>query len=170
MIVSPIAAGRAAVRARPAILGVARRPPPPAAAAAGPGQHRHRAASLKAALTGEPDRLDPAISSIYTGAQVYDNIFSKLIDLNTAGEFVPRLATAWTQTDRTTWTFDLVDNAYFHNGEPFTSADVKYTFERILDPATASSLRSAVLRDRLDRDADADAGRLQAQDARSGRS
>ncbi len=94
---------------------------------------------LKAALTGEPDSLDPAVSSVYTGAQVYDNIFSKLLTLNTAGEFVPRLATAWTQTDPQTWTFDLVDNAYFHNGEPFTSADVKYTFERILDPATASA-------------------------------
>ena len=30
---------------------------------------------LKAALTGEPDSLDPSVSQIYTGAQVYDNIF-----------------------------------------------------------------------------------------------
>ena len=34
--------------------------------------------------------------------------------------------------------FDLVDNATFHNGEKFTAADVKYTFERILDKATGS--------------------------------
>ena len=40
------------------------------------------AARCKAALTGEPDTLDPATSTIYTGAQVYDNIFSKLIDLD----------------------------------------------------------------------------------------
>jgi peptide/nickel transport system substrate-binding protein len=109
-----------------------------AASAAVPGTPQ-AGGVLKAALTGEPDSLDPAVSSVYTGAQVYDNIFSKLLTLNTAGEFVPRLATAWTQTDPQTWTFDLVDNAFFHNGEPFTSADVKYTFERILDPATASS-------------------------------
>jgi peptide/nickel transport system substrate-binding protein len=30
--------------------------------------------ALRAALTGEPDTLDPATSSIYTGAQVYENI------------------------------------------------------------------------------------------------
>jgi peptide/nickel transport system substrate-binding protein len=95
--------------------------------------------SLKAALTGEPDTLDPATSTIYTGAQVYDNIFSKLIDIDENNEYVGILATKWTQNDDTTWTFDLVDNATFHNGEKFTSADVKYTFERILDPATASS-------------------------------
>jgi peptide/nickel transport system substrate-binding protein len=94
---------------------------------------------LKAALTGEPDTLDPATSTIYTGAQVYDNIFSKLVDIDVDGEFYGVLATDWEQTDETTWTFDLVDNATFHNGEKFTAADVKYTFERILDPETASS-------------------------------
>ena len=42
-----------------------------------------RGGVLQAALTGEPDSLDPAKSQIYTGAQVYDNIFSKLIDIDT---------------------------------------------------------------------------------------
>ena len=93
---------------------------------------------LKAALTGEPDTLDPATSTIYTGAHVYDNIFSKLIDLDENNEFYGVLATKWQQTSPTTWVFDLADGVTFHNGEPFTSADVKYTFERILDPKTAS--------------------------------
>ena len=95
--------------------------------------------TLKAALTGEPDTLDPATSTIYTGAQVYDNIFSKLIDIDTDGSFVGILATDWTAVDEKTWMFNLVDNATFHNGEAFTADDVKYTFERILDPKTASS-------------------------------
>jgi len=93
---------------------------------------------LRAALTGEPDTLDPATSTIYTGAQVYDNIFSKLIDIDERNQFYGVLATAWKQTSPTTWVFDLRDGVTFHNGEPFTSADVVYTFERILDPATAS--------------------------------
>lgn len=104
----------------------------PAAPAIVPG------GTLKAALTGEPDTLDPATSTIYTGAQVYDNIFSKLIDLDETNQFYGVLATKWEQTSPTTWVFDLRDGVTFHNGEPFTSADVKYTFERILDPATAS--------------------------------
>jgi peptide/nickel transport system substrate-binding protein len=94
--------------------------------------------TLKAALTGEPDTLDPATSTIYTGAQVYDNIFSKLVDIDENNEFYGVLATDWEQVDDTTWVFNLVDNATFHNGEPFTPDDVVYTFERILDPATAS--------------------------------
>ena len=94
---------------------------------------------LQAALTGEPDILDPATSTIYTGAQVYENVFSKLVDIDASGKFVPDLATSWRQNDATTWTFKLVTNATFHNGEKFTSAAVKYTFERILDPKTASA-------------------------------
>ena len=94
---------------------------------------------LRAALTGEPDVLDPATSSIYTGAQVYENIFSKLVDFDENGEIVGDLATEWEATDDTTWTFTLVDNATFSNGEKLTSADVVYTFERILDPETASA-------------------------------
>jgi peptide/nickel transport system substrate-binding protein len=95
--------------------------------------------TLQAALTGEPDTLDPATSTIYTGAQVYDNLFNKLIDIDPAGEFYGQLATKWEAPDDKTWTFDLVDNATFHNGEKFTADDVKYTFDRILNPKTASS-------------------------------
>jgi peptide/nickel transport system substrate-binding protein len=94
--------------------------------------------TLKAALTGEPDSLDPAKSQIYTAAQVYDNVFSKLVDLDEHGQVYGVLATKWTQADPKTWTFDLHSGVKFHNGEPFSANDVKYTFERILDPKTAS--------------------------------
>lgn len=94
--------------------------------------------TLVGALTGEPDTLDPATSAIYTGAQVYDNIFSKLVDIDTDGSFYGVLATKWTAADPTTWVFDLVTNAKFHNGELLTPDDVVFTFQRILDPATAS--------------------------------
>ena len=97
---------------------------------------------LHAALTGEPDTLDPATSSIYTGAQVYDNIFSKLVDIDPDGKFYGVLAKSWEQQDDKTWTFDLLDGVTFHNGEAFTGDDVKYTFERLLDPKTASAYAS----------------------------
>jgi len=105
--------------------------------------------TLHAALTGEPDSLDPAVSAIYTGAQVYDNIFSKLVDIDPDGKFFGVLAKKWTQQDDKTWVFDLIDGATFHNGEKFTGNDVAYTFTRILDPKTASAYAS--LYDTIDR-------------------
>ena len=71
------------------------RPPPPGG-------------TLKAALTGEPDMLDPTRSQIYTGAQVYDNIFSKLIDIDEHQKFYGVLAKSWKQVNPKTWVFDLV--------------------------------------------------------------
>jgi peptide/nickel transport system substrate-binding protein len=107
--------------------------------AGGGGTSFRRTGTLQAALTGEPDSLDPATSTIYTGAQVYDNIFNKLIDIDTDGTYYGQLATKWDAPDDRTWVLDLVDGATFHNGEKFTAEDVKYTFERILKPKTASS-------------------------------
>lgn len=98
---------------------------------------------LVAALTGNPSSMDPAAAGIYTSLQVLDNIFSKLLTMDETGKFIPELASSWTQDDPTTYTFNLVDNATFHNGEKFTANDVKYTFERIVDPKTASTYASA---------------------------
>ena len=68
-----------------------------------------------------------------------------------AGNFVPDLATSWEQVDDKTWKFNLVTNATFHNGEPFTSADVKYSFERILDPGDGQRLCRPLCADRVGR-------------------
>src|SRR4029079_9704287 len=54
------------------------------------------------------------------------------------GQFYGVLAKSWTAPDPTTWVFELEDNVTFHNGEKFTAEDVKFTFERIKDPKTAS--------------------------------
>jgi peptide/nickel transport system substrate-binding protein len=99
--------------------------------------------TLTAALTGNPSSMDPAAAGIYTSLQVLDNIFSKLITMDETGKFVGELAKSWKQDDELTYTFDLVDNATFHNGEKFTAADVVYTFGRIADKKTASSYASA---------------------------
>ena len=95
--------------------------------------------TLTVGITGQPDSLDPATNVGYAGVQVYDNVFSKLVDVDETGKIVPQLATRWSQPSENVWEFELVDNAIFHNGEKFTANDVKYTFTRIMDPATASS-------------------------------
>ena len=41
---------------------------------------------------------------------------------------MPGLAASWTQDDAKTWTFELVDNAVWHNDEPFTADDVMFSF------------------------------------------
>jgi peptide/nickel transport system substrate-binding protein len=52
------------------------------------------------------------------------------------------LAEKWSvSNDKLTYTFSLRKDVKWHDGQPFTSADVKFTFERILDPEVGSWLR-----------------------------
>jgi peptide/nickel transport system substrate-binding protein len=101
--------------------------------------------TVVAAIVDKPVNMDPAFSQLYSSMQVYENIFNSLVDVDADYNFIPSLAKSWTQIDPVTWEFDLVDNATFHNGEPFTSRDVAFTVERTLDPdqsfPNAASLR-----------------------------
>lgn len=54
-----------------------------------------------------------------------------------------KLATDWSMAqDGLSWTFNLRPDVKWHDGEKFTSADVKYTYETLLDPATKSVRRA----------------------------
>ena len=52
-----------------------------------------------------------------------------------SNEIIPDLARSWEISDGgSTVTFHLAEGVNWHDGKPFSSADVKYTFERIKDP------------------------------------
>ncbi len=97
-----------------------------------------RGGTVVAATIDKPVNMDPAFAELYSSMQVYQNVFDTLVYTDANYNFTPGLAKSWTQVDPTTWDFDLVDNAVFHNDQPFTSRDVAFTFERIFDPALAA--------------------------------
>src|SRR5262249_48258303 len=90
-----------------------------------------RGGILKVATVDKSVNMDPGYAQLYSSLQVYQNVYNKLVYVDEAGQFVPGLAKSWKQEDDKTWLFDLVDNAVFHNGEPFTAKDVAFTFARI---------------------------------------
>lgn len=94
-----------------------------------------RGGTLTVATVDTPVNLDPQDLQLYSSIQVYDNIFAKLVELDADFKFIPALASKWTQDDEKTWTLDLVENAFFHNGDPVTADDVRFTFQRIPDHA-----------------------------------
>lgn len=63
------------------------------------------------------------------------HVYNTLVELTPESKIVPGLADTWTPSaDGKTWTFKLHSGVKFHNGEPFTSASVKVTLERFLQP------------------------------------
>jgi peptide/nickel transport system substrate-binding protein len=66
--------------------------------------------------------------------QTYDGLIHKNLMTGLRG-VVPALATKWEASpDGKTYTFTLRDGVKFHDGTPFTSADVVATFNRIINP------------------------------------
>ena len=77
--------------------------------------------------------LDPGEAFEFSGVEVGANVYDKLIgvDFKKGGELVGELATSWTVSpDNLTYTFKLRPNIKFHSGNPLTSADVVYSFQR----------------------------------------
>ncbi|MCF7928721.1 MAG: hypothetical protein K9L68_07205 [Spirochaetales bacterium] len=91
------------------------------------------------AMSGNPDTLDPHTTSGTLTFQTVNSFYDTLVEPNRDGKLVPALAESWeVSEDKLTWIFRLRKGVTFHDGTPFTSADVKATFERIVDPEIAS--------------------------------
>jgi peptide/nickel transport system substrate-binding protein len=100
-----------------------------------------RGGILRVATVDKPVNMDPGFAQLYSSLQVYQNVYNKLVYVDESGQFVPGLAKSWKQDGEKAWVFDLVDNATFHNGEPFTAKDVAFTFNRLLDAKNKLPMR-----------------------------
>src|SRR5215813_2504458 len=89
--------------------------------------------------------LDPAeTEGIITPFMVLYALHDALVKPMPAGPNTPSLAESWTQSkDGLTYEFVIRRGAKFHNGDPVTAEDVKFTFERYKG-AAASLLKSKV--------------------------
>lgn len=91
----------------------------------------------------EQPLINPVLSN---GTFAHSFIFDSLVLVDENGEIQPRLAEKWEiSPDGLTYTFYLRKNVKWHDGEPFTSADVKFTYDTIMDPKTVTNLRSTFM-------------------------
>jgi peptide/nickel transport system substrate-binding protein len=95
---------------------------------------------LVAAIGGEPDRLDPHLTSAYPSFQVLENVYDTLVQPGDDLTFEGALAEDWeVSDDNLTWTFDLRDGVTWHNGRDFVADDVVFSYERIMDEETGAA-------------------------------
>lgn len=86
--------------------------------------------------------LDPGF--LREAATVVDNIFDTLVMRDAEMRLVPGLAESWRAIDDTTWEFVLRQGVRFHNGEELNAEAVKFTLDRVIDPAARSPTVSYV--------------------------
>lgn len=104
-----------------------------------------RGGQLRVAMLGEPPSsslTNPWSWNSVLGLARLQQVLEKLTDFDSKdGQAVPMLATSWEPTGSSadTWRVKLRQGVVFHNGKPLTADDVIYSFQQILNPATASS-------------------------------
>ena len=86
--------------------------------------------------SGDYTRINPAMDE---HGEINVLLFSGLTAHNGSNEVVAGLAESWEYDESAcTYTFHLRDGVKWHDGEPFTAADVKFTIEAIMDPENGS--------------------------------
>lgn len=78
-----------------------------------------------------PFVLDPQYLFLGPNMAAARHIFDSLVGRDADSRWVPSLAESWTALDETTWEFRLRRGVTFHDGSPFTAADVVATFGRV---------------------------------------
>jgi peptide/nickel transport system substrate-binding protein len=100
--------------------------------------------SVVMAMALEPPGLDPtnAAASAIAEVTLY-NVYETLTKIHEDGSVSPLLAESWQASpDLKTYTFKLRKNVKFHNGEPFNSAAVKFSFDRAAAPDSTNKDKS----------------------------
>ena len=99
-------------------------------------------------LWSDPPTLDPHLTGDTTSAGIVVEVFSGLVALDTNLDLIPDIAERWDLDDTgTVYTFRIRDNVKFHNGNPVTAEDFKWSIERASKPNTASAVVDTYLND-----------------------
>jgi peptide/nickel transport system substrate-binding protein len=87
---------------------------------------------FRVVLAAEPLTLNPNLRADDAAFNICQNLYNKLVTLDADYRIIPDLATRWEiSNDGLTYTFHLASNVKWHDGTPFTSADVQWTLETI---------------------------------------
>ena len=97
--------------------------------------------SITIAQGVEPPGLDPTTAtSAAIPRVVYSNVLEGLVKIDRNGKIAPALARDLrTSKDGKEYTFILKKGVKFHDGKPFDAEDVKFTFDRLMDPKTGTA-------------------------------
>jgi len=103
------------------------------------GWRESASADLTLCNGDEPQSLDPAVVTGQLEGRICLALFEGLTTRNAKGDIIPGMAESWDQTpDGLTYTFHLRPGIKWSNGDPVTAYDFLNSWERVLNPATAS--------------------------------
>lgn len=95
------------------------------------------------ASLGDPTKILPLFATDSATGAVVSLLFNGLVKYNPQLELVGDLAESWTVSDDgLTITFSLRPNLRWHDGVPLTSEDVRFTYQKLIDPQVRTPFSS----------------------------
>ncbi|KII79637.1 ABC transporter substrate-binding protein [Vibrio renipiscarius] len=82
--------------------------------------------------------IDPHKSQGVPESHVIADLLEGLVGQDANGNIIPGVAETWETADNKTYTFHLRKDAKWSNGDPVTAHDFVFSFQRSVDPMTAS--------------------------------
>ncbi|MEZ5065531.1 MAG: ABC transporter substrate-binding protein [bacterium] len=97
--------------------------------------------------SNQPDRINPLVSTSAISTDMENLVFMRLVDWGPPPDLAlePRLAVSWEiADDRRSLLMHLRRDVFWTDGKPTTAEDVKFTYDRALDPAVPFPNRAAI--------------------------
>ena len=101
--------------------------------------HKPDPKTLVMVIESSPTNLDPRVGVDAQSGLIDSLLFDSLVRRDDHFDLKPWLAESWEIPDAQTYIFHLRHGVHFHNGQPLTARDVKFTFDSVL----SGKLRSA---------------------------
>ena len=93
-------------------------------------------------IESSPTNLDPRVGLDAFSERIDELLFDSLVRRDQHFNLIPWLADSWEIPDPLTYVFRLHHGVHFHDGQPLTSRDVKWTFDSLLTGKVRSSKTS----------------------------
>ncbi len=106
--------------------------------------------TLLVAMEQDVRTLDPHRHDDSVTHSVLANVFEPLVTFDPQMRVVPAIAEGWSNPNDLTWRFQLRPRVRFHDGQPLTSRDVKFSLERARRLRSAPNLETLVKIDAVD--------------------
>ncbi|GIP21898.1 ABC transporter substrate-binding protein [Paenibacillus sp. J22TS3] len=111
---------------------------------AGKAAEAAKGGSIVVIVPQDPDYLDPHLAVAAGTSEMMFNVYEGLLKPNEKGEVYPAIAESYEiSKDGLTYTFKLRQGVKFHNGNPLTAQDVKYSYDRLAGKDTGKPLQPA---------------------------
>lgn len=93
--------------------------------------------TIRIGFDTSPEGFDPHDATNFASLNVFEQVYDTMFEFDEELELVNSLCESFEVVDEVTYQFQIREDVVFHDGKELTAEDVKYSFERMIDPDNA---------------------------------